>query len=626
MLAPRIIPCLDVSHGRVVKGVRFQGLRDAGDPAERAALYEAQGADEIVILDVSATPEGRGNQVETVRRVRARLGIPLTVGGGVRSLDDARALLEAGRRQGLGQHRSRAGAGAARRDRRALRPPVHGPGDRCGTARWPLRGPGQGRPRGHRHRCDPFGRARRRAQGAGEILLTSWDRDGTRSGYDLELIRAVREAVHVPVIASGGAAGRRASARGVRGRRRCGARRLDLPRRRSQRRRRQADPDRARASACGHDRPLDRPAGWPGGPADRRRDQGARCRRSAPDRAPVRPGRRDRRGRPRRRARPRQQCGGDRGPDRAGALPGRRRHSHGRGGDRLARSRCGQRRARHRGAARDSPGAAARAGDRGARCAGMARSWSRAGRRAPGAACSSASPSCATWSAAFWSPSSSARAGSQGTDLDFAKAHPGGRRRRRGHHCRRHHHGRGGGGARSDGLRCPDRHGAVQGPARPRRGVRGTPGERSRRRALADRGGRRARHGAGPGLFGPRIAARGARARPGRLPLALARACGSRAPPRARSRSCCGSMPTAIATACASRCARQPPGFCHREHAHLLGADRGLGALARRLAARAAGSAARLLHRQSCSTTLRCSAPSCARRRRSWPKPPRATT
>ena len=96
MLARRIIPCLDVSHGRVVKGIRFQGLRDAGDPAERAALYEAQGADEIVILDVSATPEGRGNQVETVRRVRAGLGIPLTVGGGIRTAEDARALLEAG--------------------------------------------------------------------------------------------------------------------------------------------------------------------------------------------------------------------------------------------------------------------------------------------------------------------------------------------------------------------------------------------------------------------------------------------------------------------------------------------------------------------------------------------------
>ena len=95
MLTARIIPCLDVSHGRVVKGIRFQGLRDAGDPAERAALYEGQGADEIVILDVSATPEGGGNQVETVERVRAPAH-PLTVGGGIRTIDDARALLEAG--------------------------------------------------------------------------------------------------------------------------------------------------------------------------------------------------------------------------------------------------------------------------------------------------------------------------------------------------------------------------------------------------------------------------------------------------------------------------------------------------------------------------------------------------
>src|SRR5687768_1651526 len=96
VLAARIIPCLDVSHGRVVKGVRFQGLRDAGDPAERGALYELQGADELVILDVSATPEDRGNQAETVRRVRERLSIPITVGGGVRVEDDAAALLEAG--------------------------------------------------------------------------------------------------------------------------------------------------------------------------------------------------------------------------------------------------------------------------------------------------------------------------------------------------------------------------------------------------------------------------------------------------------------------------------------------------------------------------------------------------
>ena len=206
MLAPRIIPCLDVSHGRVVKGVRFQGLRDAGDPAERAALYEEQGADEIVILDVSATPEGRGNQVETVQRVRARLGIPLTVGGGVRVLDDARALLEAGAdkvsvntaavqepallaaiAERFGRQCTVLAIDAAWRDGRFE---VLVKGGREGTG------------------IDAVGWAHEATvQGAGEILLTSWDRDGTRSGYDLELIRAVRAAVQVPVIASGGAAG-----------------------------------------------------------------------------------------------------------------------------------------------------------------------------------------------------------------------------------------------------------------------------------------------------------------------------------------------------------------------------------------------------------------------------------
>jgi imidazoleglycerol phosphate synthase cyclase subunit len=206
MLARRIIPCLDVSHGRVVKGVRFQGLRDAGDPAERAALYEEQGADEIVILDVSATPEGRGNQVETVRRVRARLGIPLTVGGGVRNADDARALLEAGadkvsvntaavqRPELLGEIAERFGRQctvlAIDAARRGGRFEVLVKGGRDGTGidavLWAQEGT---------------------ARGAGEILLTSWDRDGTRAGYDLELTRAISGAVRVPVIASGGAAG-----------------------------------------------------------------------------------------------------------------------------------------------------------------------------------------------------------------------------------------------------------------------------------------------------------------------------------------------------------------------------------------------------------------------------------
>ncbi len=204
MLAARVIPCLDVSHGRVVKGVRFQGLRDAGDPAERARRYEDTGADEIVILDVSATPEGRGHQHETVRRVREVLSIPLTVGGGVRTEEDAWHLLEAGadkvsmntaavdRPELLGEIASRFGRQccvlAIDAARRGGRFEVLVQGGRQGTGR------------------DALGWAREAERlGTGEILLTSWDRDGTRSGYDLELTGAVAAAVRVPVIASGGA-------------------------------------------------------------------------------------------------------------------------------------------------------------------------------------------------------------------------------------------------------------------------------------------------------------------------------------------------------------------------------------------------------------------------------------
>jgi imidazoleglycerol phosphate synthase cyclase subunit len=205
MLARRIIPCLDVSHGRVVKGIRFQGLRDAGDPAARAALYEAQGADEIVILDVSATPEGRGNQVETVRRVRAGLGIPLTVGGGIRTADDARALLEAGADKvsvnTAAVHRPELLAEIAGRFGRQCTVLAIDAARREGGFEVLIKGGREGTG------IDAVGWAHEgTGRGAGEILLTSWDRDGTRAGYDLELTRAVTDAVRVPVIASGGAA------------------------------------------------------------------------------------------------------------------------------------------------------------------------------------------------------------------------------------------------------------------------------------------------------------------------------------------------------------------------------------------------------------------------------------
>lgn len=205
MLAIRIIPCLDVRDGRVVKGVKFQGLRDAGDPVERAAAYEAQGADELVLLDVSATPEGRGHGVETVRAVREALGIPLTVGGGVRAIEDAARLLDAGAdkvavntaavqrpailaelAERFGRQCTVLALDAARRDDGGWEVVT-----RSGT---------------HRTGIDAIVWAREAVGlGAGEILLTSWDRDGTRAGYECELLTAVSSAVRVPVIASGGA-------------------------------------------------------------------------------------------------------------------------------------------------------------------------------------------------------------------------------------------------------------------------------------------------------------------------------------------------------------------------------------------------------------------------------------
>jgi imidazoleglycerol phosphate synthase cyclase subunit len=202
---PRLVSCLDVRDGRVVKGVRFQHLRDAGDPADRAARYAAQGADEVVVLDVAASPRGRDTQVETVRRVRAALGIPLTVGGGVRSIGDAERLLAAGA--------DRVSVNSA-----AVRNPmlldllagtfgcqcvVLAVDARRADGRWEvlvLGGRATGRP-------DAVGwMVEAQARGAGEVLLTSWDRDGTGHGPDAALLRAAAGSLRVPVVASGGIA------------------------------------------------------------------------------------------------------------------------------------------------------------------------------------------------------------------------------------------------------------------------------------------------------------------------------------------------------------------------------------------------------------------------------------
>lgn len=205
MLTTRIIPCLDVRDGRVVKGVKFQGLRDAGAPDELAAAYEAAGADELVVLDVSATPDGRQTALETVRAVRAKLALPLTVGGGVREAADAVRLLEAGA--------DKVSLNTAAVERPELLDQLAGRfGCQCTVLALDAARGDDGRwevvTRSGRHRpgLDAVEWASQATErGAGEILLTSWDRDGTREGYDLELIRTIAEAVTVPIIASGGA-------------------------------------------------------------------------------------------------------------------------------------------------------------------------------------------------------------------------------------------------------------------------------------------------------------------------------------------------------------------------------------------------------------------------------------
>lgn len=206
MLRPRIIVCLDVDHGRVVKGVKFQGLRDVGDPVELARRYEEEGADEIVFLDVSASAEGRGTLLETVQRTAEVLFIPLTVGGGVRKVEDMGELL-------------RAGADKVSMNSAAVGDPVlitQGAelfGSQCIVASVDAMREGsswRAYTHGGRTPTDLDGvewAQRCAALGAGEILLTSMDQDGVRTGYDLDLTRKVAEGVQVPVIASGGAGG-----------------------------------------------------------------------------------------------------------------------------------------------------------------------------------------------------------------------------------------------------------------------------------------------------------------------------------------------------------------------------------------------------------------------------------
>jgi cyclase len=204
-LAKRIVPCLDVDGGRVVKGVRFQGLRDAGDPVELAARYDAEGADELVFLDITATLERRAAVCEAIAQTAEQVFIPLTVGGGVADADDVDALL-------------RAGADKVAINSAAVRDPslLRRCSDRFGTQCVVIAIDARRAPGGWRVHVDAgstdtgldataWAEAATTTGGAGEVLLTSMDRDGTGEGYDLELLEAVGAAVGVPVIASGGA-------------------------------------------------------------------------------------------------------------------------------------------------------------------------------------------------------------------------------------------------------------------------------------------------------------------------------------------------------------------------------------------------------------------------------------
>lgn len=218
-LAKRIIPCLDVENGRVVKGVQFVDIRDAGDPVEIARRYDQEGADEITFLDITASHEGRDTTLHTVERMASEVFIPLTVGGGVRKLEDIRALLQAGAdKVGINS--------AAVSNPEFVRQAAEKFGSQCivvaidakqvdapkGEQRWEIFTHGGRKPTG----LDAVAWAAQMASyGAGEILLTSMDRDGTKNGFDLGLTRAVSEAVNIPVIASGGVGGLQHLADGV---------------------------------------------------------------------------------------------------------------------------------------------------------------------------------------------------------------------------------------------------------------------------------------------------------------------------------------------------------------------------------------------------------------------------
>ncbi|MFQ5691777.1 MAG: imidazole glycerol phosphate synthase subunit HisF [Nitrospinota bacterium] len=204
MLAKRIIPCLDVKAGRVVKGVNFLDLRDAGDPVEAAEAYSRQGADEITFLDITASHEERPIILDVVARTAERVFVPLTVGGGIRTVDDVRALLRAGADKvsintAAVDRPALIEEGARRFGRQCIVVAVDA--KRKGDGGWEVYTHGGRTPRG----LDVLEWVTEAERlGAGEILLTSMDRDGTKEGYDLELTRAVADAVSVPVVASGG--------------------------------------------------------------------------------------------------------------------------------------------------------------------------------------------------------------------------------------------------------------------------------------------------------------------------------------------------------------------------------------------------------------------------------------